>query len=351
MRIFLAGPPLTCGGGNVEAGDSALLWRGAGLDVTCLYFERCKCGKKVHMPEGSNPWVDRLARAGIDFEAAPSGQLHDVEGLPGSIVVGFCHSHLLHNWPELKSIGCRMIWSPCMCFRMLDENEALKDMPPTAVHFQSRYQMWQSVKDYEGWGCEEFAHIPGAFSQFRYNPRPHKPGEPFVIGRLARPDRMKWNPHLWDILKAVRASGVDVRALCQGWSEELDFHCGEPPGWATCLPQDELSSEEFLGRCHAMIAPNWGVNENWPRIGLEAMSAGVPLVVDSRGGWIEMLGDGYDSLCEKLGDYVPALVDLAQDEERRMDAIRYGRARVERITDPEPIAEKWLELFSKLVTP
>ena len=32
--------------------------------------------------------------------------------------------------------------------------------------------------------------------------------------------------------------------------------------------------------------------ENWPRVGLEAMAAGVPLVVDAKGGWLEMLRHG-----------------------------------------------------------
>lgn len=348
MKIWLAGTPLTCGGGNVEAGDTALLWRDAGLEVSCLYFEGCRCGKRAYMPDGSNPWVDRLARAGVDFVSAPSGSLHDIEGLPGSIVVGFCHSHLLHNWCELHKIGCRMVWSPCMCFRMLDENQYLRLLPPTAIHFQSQYQAWCSMQDYTDMGCEKFVQIPGAFHQFRFGPRPHEPGEPFVVGRLARPARVKWTPHLWDILGEVRNQGVDVRARCQGWNEELALHCGEPPEWAECLPQDTLSSEEFTRRCHAMIAPNWGVSENWPRIGLESMSIGTPLVVDAHGGWLEMLSAGGGTLCNTLGDYVPELVKLATDEQYRIETANRARARVEEIADPGPIAEKWLELFHDL---
>lgn len=344
MRVFLIGVPATLGGANQEAGDTALLWRRMGIDVTCLYFSRCCCGLPGTAPEESNPWIAQLAKAGVDFVPVEFGKLAEIPGLAGSIISSFCHRHALHNWPEFAGIGCKFIWSPCMTYTMSREEEAFRQVPATVIHFQSQFQAMELVARYTAWGCREFCRIPGAFWPLPFSPRPRSPWEPFLIGRLARPSREKWSPLLWEIFTRVSARAGLIEASCQGWSTELSMHCGPPPIGAICLPANTLSTQEFLSRCHAMVCPNWTVRENWPRVGLEAMSAGVPLVVDDAGGWPEMLGTA-GIFCKTTNDYVEALVKLATDETYRQDMIRRGLERLNEIADPVKSALRWSDCF------
>jgi glycosyltransferase involved in cell wall biosynthesis len=217
--------------------------------------------------------------------------------------------------------------------------------PPTSVHLQSQFQSGCIRHHYEDWGCRNFKIVRGAFEPLAFSPRQHLPGEPFVVGRLARPARTKWTPYLWNILGEARDRGVDVRALCMGWSAELDHHCGRPPEWAECLEPAAISTAEFLSRCHALICPNWVAKENWPRIGLEAASAGVPLLVDDVGGWREM---GLGVLCDSPGAFRDSLVFLAGNEESRMALILRDRVQVEVLADWFAIASEWGSVFAGL---
>jgi glycosyltransferase involved in cell wall biosynthesis len=132
-----------------------------------------------------------------------------------------------------------------------------------------------------------------------------------------------------------------------GWDHTLDFHCGTPPEWAECLPPGEISTIAFLKRCHAMICCNWGTDENWPGVGLEAMSAGVPLVVDDAGGWREMIEIGAGML-RNINQFAPALMRLARDEPLRQEIINAARKRVEILTDPKPITAAWKRLLGNI---
>jgi len=346
MHIFLADLPNPLGGANQERGETALLFRRYGVDVTCLHFPSCHCGGETQQLTDDNPWIKRMEEAGIGLVGGESGKMSEVPGLPGSIILGMCCQHVLHNWPELHGLGCRLVWSPAMNFTRPVETEAFRVCPPTAVHFQSQYQFDEISGEYSDWGCKEFVRAYGAFEPLRHLSLDREPEGPFVIGRLARKCRTKWTPHLWRMLSAVRER-VPIRALCQGWDEHLTAHCGEPPDWAECLAPNTISAQDFLSRCHALICPNWSVQENWPRVGLEAMSVGVPLVVDDAGGWEEMLGPA-GIRCQTLGDYVPALVRLATDEDYRQHVIAGQLARVRYLGNPDQIWRAWRMLFERI---
>ena len=353
MDVFLLGIPLTVGGANTECGDTALLWRKAGVNVTCVSFLRCPCGRDVKQPTPDNPWMERFESAGIPIVHAEPGKFREVPGLAGAICVSFCNGHTCHNWPELYQLGCRLVWSPAMTWTMPHEHNAFGTEygggPPAAIHLQSAFQAEQLQPRYEKVGCKRFVQIHGAFEPFPFVPRPRRKGEALVVGRLARACRTKWTPHLWTILDQVRQHGVDVEVLCQGWSDDLEIHCGVPPKWARCLPENTLTSQEFLAQCHILICPNWGIDENWPRVGLEAMSAGVIMLADARGGWLEMIDDRETGLlCHNPHEYVVCLEWMAWDERERWYILNEARRRLAELIDPDGIAGQWLNLFRSL---
>ena len=346
-QVFLIGVPQPCGGGNVEGGETALLWRRMGIEVTCLYFSNCRCGRPVTAPHSdANPWVRRLTDAGVRFVAGTSDRLREVPGLAGSTLSAFCVSHAMHNWPEMAGMGCRIVWSPCMTYFTPAEAVAFHAAPPTMVHFQSRYQRQALQSHYETFGCRDFATMPGVFWPLEFLPRRYCANETFVIGRLARADRTKWSKDLWSILGEVRSRGVSVHAMCQGWGPQLSEQCGTPPSWASCFPERSIHTPLFLLNCHVLMCCNReDTKENWPRVGLEAMSAGVPLVVDDSGGWPEQIGDA-GLLCNSPAEYVDALVRLGTDEAWRQELIARGEKRILEIADPEALSAKWMQVFS-----
>jgi hypothetical protein len=319
-----------------------------GIDVTCVYFTRCLCNKQTAIPDDSNPWIKRLAEVGVDFVPAESGKIRELSGISGSIIVSFCNQHALHNWPEFHALGCRFVWSPCMTYTTRDETKAFSKVPPTVVHFQSRFQANKLSGEYALFGCRQFRMIHGAFDPLPLNPRPHVRGEPFVVGRLARPCRTKWSPNLWGILSKAREQVPSLKALCMAWTPEIELHVGKRPEWATCLPENLVSTREFLSQCHVLICLNYCVEENWPRIGLEAMSAGVALIADHAGGWIEQSMNRAAILCKTPEDYANAIVTLAEDDELRLQWIHAGRKRVEEIADVAGLSAQWDELFDSV---
>ena len=76
-----------------------------------------------------------------------------------------------------------------------------------------------------------------------------------------------------------------------------------------------------------MLGLNGGARENWPRIGLEAMAAGVPLVCQNQWGWKEMIEDGQTGFLTNSDEEMAfRLAQLAYDEDLRQAIIERARA-------------------------
>ena len=363
MHIFQLGYPGPMGGANTEAWHTVRLWRMAGWDVTMIPT----WGADSH-------WEERLASIGVRTVHAAVEDLERVPGLAGSIVVGMCNSHFYRthtggekvpvkqwwNFPRLRGMGCKLVWCPCMTTLYGYETKAAQAWgPPDAWMFQSEFQRerFRIALEPYGYTPERAFLIRGAFfpDEFDFAPRRHAPGDPFVVGKLARPDTSKWSSNHWPIV--ARIPYQQRRALCMGWPVRrmedgqlrpgrVEQKLGHPPSWADCLPPNEITADEFLRRCHCLLTINGGALENWPRVGLEAMASGVPVVAPNVGGWREMIEhdvSGY--LCDTDADhsYWPAF--LARNERRRIELATVARAHVEDISRPPPLIAAWERLF------
>ena len=153
-------------------------------------------------------------------------------------------------------------------------------------------------------------------------------------------------PSLW---KAYARIPPPLRARVLGWKPQLAARLGPPPPWAECLPAGSQSSGEILGTLHALVQAGAAV-ENWPRVGLEAMAAGVPLVVDAKGGWKEMVRHGRTGyLCRDECEQAECAARLARDEDRRLDiACRARAALTAELAEPGAIWSQWRELLEGL---
>ena len=164
------------------------------------------------------------------------------------------------------------------------EREFYRDCGPfEAFHFQSEFQ--RSLLEPEllklGYRPELGHLIRGAFDvdEWKFRPRPHAPGETFVIGRPLRPDLDKWSSNTWPIYNRIQYR--PKRALLLGIDERTQQKLGPAPAWADCLKPMALSAQDFFRQLHCTLPINGGARENWPRVGLEAMAVGVPIVAQT----------------------------------------------------------------------
>ena len=182
---------------------------------------------------------------------------------------------------------------------------------------------------------------------WNFTPRPHARGETFVVGRAARPDKDKWSSNTWPIYQRIQYR--PKRALMLGLDEKTHQKLGKPPAWADCLGPMALPAQDFFRQLRCTLPINGGARENWPRVGLEAMAAGVPIVAQNQWGWKEMIQHGITGFLggcdEELAHYAAM---LAYDESMRMSVAHSARLRVERLVAPDELWAGWARLFQTL---
>jgi glycosyltransferase involved in cell wall biosynthesis len=95
-----------------------------------------------------------------------------------------------------------------------------------------------------------------------------------------------------------------------------------------------------------MLCMNGGDRENWPRVGLEAMASGVPVVAERAWGWLEMIEDGVTGLLyDSPAEATEQLHRLATNEPLRLSIAEAARVAVERLADQDRIADRWSKLL------
>lgn len=342
MHVFLMGYPGDLGGACTEAWHTVRLWSRYGVDVHLI------------PTWGTEPkWRARVDAANCVTHDATPEMLADLPGLPGSIVVSFCNGAFLTSAVRLRELGCRLVWANCMTWLFNAERELYRAHGPfDAYVFQSRFQ--RSLLEPElttlGYRPETGHLIRGAFDvdEWEYRPRPHAPGEPFVVGRAARPDADKWSSNTWPIYNRIQVR--NKRALMLGMDERTHRKLGSAPAWADCLRPMALPAQDYFRQLHCTLPINGGARENWPRVGLEAMAAGVPIVAQSQWGWREMIEHGVTgflgSCDEELAHYAAV---LAYDEELRLRIAKAARERlVGELANFDVLWAGWRRLFQSL---
>ncbi|MGA2035937.1 MAG: glycosyltransferase family 4 protein [Thermoguttaceae bacterium] len=340
-RVFVIGYPAEVGGANTELWHTVKLWRRFGVGVTLV-------------PTWQAPpaWRTRLETIGCATVESSPNDLQDVPGLAGGIVVSFCNTKFLAVADRLRALECRIVWLGCMNWLFAAERLHYRRHGCFWRHvFQSRYQRDQLMPQLRRFGLEDrrtrVIHGPLCLDEFPFEPLPHAAGEAFQIGRISRGEVDKFARNSWQ-LYARTPHPLRVRVL--GWSREVESRLGPPPPWATCLAPGAQPVEQFLKSLHVMVQVNGDAVENWPRVGLEAMAAGVPLVVESKGGWTEMVRHGETGfLCHSDDQIAYATARLAYDEPYRLAIARQARCDlVDRLARPEAIWAEWRELFEEL---
>lgn len=350
-RIFLIGYPGQMGGANTECFHLLALWKKMGLEVNLVPTWTCDPHTRAQLD--ALGYITHIARADA---------LHEVPHLAGSPTVGMCNVYYCAAVPQLRALNCKIVWINCMTFMFLHERMAWANAgPPDACVYQSRYQQTVLDKEMRSYGFPPAlsCHIPGAFDPtlypYRYLPRTHPTTDPFVVGKLARPDEDKWPRNLWEILSKIAPPIIHAEVMglnADTWNKVRGLPNDLLPGrkWVTAHKPTALPVPEYLSRLHCMITPNGGARENWPRVGLECFAAGVPVVAPNAWGWREMIRHGETGLLADTDEDISRLAtELAYDEPlRERLATQARRALVETLANPEDQAARWFDLFFSL---
>ena len=140
-----------------------------------------------------------------------------------------------------------------------------------------------------------------------------------------------------------------MNARLMGVDDKIKHKLGKAPDWAEVLPQCQESSQEFLASLDVMVSINGGAGENWPRIGLEAMATGVPLVVQDAWGWQEMIDHGKTGFLAKNDEQLAVYASLlTRNQALRNDIVHNARAAVEKFADQATIWGQWESMLRGL---
>jgi len=271
----------------------------------------------------------------------------------GSVVVSWCNEPFVQLAEDGRLAGCRTVWVPSMTYLLSSEKRYLSGggRPFDRYVFQSTYQRGVIGAELESLGVtpDRFHVCHGWLdvTEFPFRPRPNRPRNgPFVVGRLSRGDPRKFSRDLWTIYGQVPR----VRARVMGWNDRVGRRCGRPPAWAEVMPPGAEPVQLFLGSLHALVHPGGEAVENYPRFALEAMAAGVPVVVDNHGGVGEMLTHGMTGLlCNSPQEFADFTTRLAGDEQWRQGMIGHARRTVEEVLcNPAVAWGAWCEVFDGL---
>lgn len=341
MHVFVCGYPSDVGGANTELWHTVKLWRRFGLDVTLIPTWKAE-----------PTWQGRLESIGCRTCESNPDDLQNVSGLAGGVVVSICNTRFLAVAERFRELRCKIVWLGCMNWLFPAERCHYRKHGVFDRHvFQSRHQHEQLHSQLAKYGHDSSRDriIRGAFDvkEFPFRSLAHAPGETFVLGRLSRPAPEKFSPNTWGIYGRVPPP---IAARVMGWDASVQARVGAPPRWAECLPAGTETAQAFLAQIHCLVHASGGAVENWPRVGLEAMASGVPLVVENKGGWSEMIRHEQTGfLCNDEDEMVQCVTRLARNQQHRQAIVKQARHAVEsELADPETLWRQWKELFEEL---
>ena len=248
----------------------------------------------------------------------PHCMVKDLPRRVSGVVLAICELQFFSSGvaQRLKDKGLRIVWSNEMMWEFKGEAEAVKAGLIDRVLCLSPLQ-WNVFK-------EMYRGVPSTMvgnyidpDDFHWRERRN---ETFTIGRLSRPDPVKFPldfPNFYELLGLG-----DVRYRVMAWSEEMAkqyrWHRFGPE-WEL-LPKNKMASLDFLWSLDVFVYPlGHRFKESWGLVVVEAMLTGCPPLVPVGHHFHNMLVDeesGY--LCGPFAEWKEAVQRLYRDYSHRL---------------------------------
>lgn len=332
-KLFIYGFPSLYGGAGTELHHQIYAWKALGnieihIIPTCpgyknepLYQEMLDIGVKIHEPH--------------KFSVVS----------PDDAVISFCGSLFLENVRHINQFTKRTVFVNCMTWLFNDEKKSHEQ----GLIAHSLYQRPQIRDEHEQQlrllgSRATFTHFIPYFHGININ-FGTKDDESVHIGRISRVDKDKFTRFNSQIYAGIISPKPKVGHFL-GWGPKAHEVTGTLPTWIKTYPNhNTLPVSKFYDTVDFIVQPT-NTTENWPRIGLEAMHAGVPLVVDNRGGWQYMIEHGVTGfLCNNERDFMYYGSRLAYDLDLRNQIAYNARKKAEEISGLEISKESWRQVF------
>lgn len=266
------------------------------------------------------------------------------------LVMNFCGKEFLEDLPLINKHTKKTAFINCMTF--LFDNE--KKMHRDGLIKYSLYQRQGVLEPHKAILRNDF-NSQAEFILFNpYFYHKESPNENlrvddrFTIGRISRQDTDKFAKntfHIWEYAVAP----VLKRGLVLGYDGRSEKKTGKPPGWVqTFRDQNALSVSDFYASCD-VIVQSTDTTENLPRIGFEAMHAGIPLVVDNRGGWKHMIEHEVTGFrCNTPQEFIYWTSRLAFEPELRSEIADAAKQWAIMASGVSVAKKSWSKFFNKV---
>lgn len=275
---------------------------------------------------------------------------------PEDAIINFCSKEYLEALPEIVKRTKRTMFVNCMTWVFAGRNVSYEHnegwnhaVGNIAISLYQREQirdLHKSIlrRDYRSEA--QFLHFHPYFRPDGLAYEPVRDFERFTLGRISRQDADKFTKNLWHVWEYIVAPTFK-RGICLGWDKRSEEKCGKPHDWIeTYLDHRSFPVSQFWAETNVICQPT-ETNENWPRIGFEAMYSGVPLIVDRRAGWMYMVEHGVTGfLCKHERDFIYYASKMAYEPELREQIARAAYARAKELSSLEVAKESWQGIFN-----
>lgn len=334
-RIFVVGFPSLYGGAGTELHHQIIIWVLMKKEVhiiplhefykyDSLYSEMLKWGVIIHEPE--------------DWHVLNQGDP----------VFGFCDLIFLNKLPKIREYTKRTIFVNCMTFLFDKEKEMMSRGMIAMFLYQNdevREKCMNELKSINNDDRIIYKTFKPYFHKLYFPFVNMRCDDSFCCGHISRSDPNKFNANILKIYDEFICE-LPKKGVFLGFNDACKEKIGEPFEWIILAKDhNDMSSQDFYGKCKIVLQPSDTI-ENWPRIGLEAMSSGSVLIVDNRGGWKQMIEHGENGwLCNSDRDFIQYANIMASDVARLKDMSLAAQVRVEKIAGLNVSIESWEEVF------
>jgi len=259
-------------------------------------------------------------------------------------VISYCNGTFLEAIQTVRQYARTITWSNTMTFAFPRETQASYRGDIDFYLYQSDHAM-KRIEAVIGPPVRphgQAVRVDPYFDASLFPFREPTESNVFRVGRMSRIDISKYSPQTLNIYRQIRHE--KKQALIMGWGPTIEHHCGKPDPWMKCLPMNAMTQQEFYAGIDAYVASCTGL-ENLPRVGMEAAASGVPLVVDNRGGWCELVEHGVTGyLANSPGEMADYATKLADHKQRVLFA-HAASARLDKRWGRSPAMDSWAKFF------
>lgn len=334
-RLFIYGHPGIYGGASSELYHQIHIWKNLDLELSIIPTMQ---GYK------NEPLYQEMLDLGIKYY-----EPHDFSDITeDDAVINFCSKEFLERIKDISLKTRRNIFVNCMSWIFPLEREAAKDDLIGFFLYQRPQILQEHQKELTRSGSKaQFLHFSPYFHGENFNFSCIEQ-DLTHIGRISRQDTDKFSKNVLHIYEYIVSPKLKQGHFL-GFDHRSESKIGKPPTWIkTYHTHQQLPVKDFYKQVD-FIVQSTDTNENWPRIGFEAMATGTPLVVDNRGGWRYMIEHGVDGfLCNHERDFIYYGSRLAYDFDLRKEIAHNAKVKWQKLGGFEVSSQSWNDVFDKV---